>query len=171
LSIRRPGINGCPVTTQRTQSPRDDGLRTAIPRTDGKYEYTALNLRPEVSAAGKYYSPDRSGLNCDIYNPPYFANVPKGFNRTGPCNDVAEIFPQRDCIEPIYSNGCLNTGSAIYDAPVAFWTLVFDDRVPDVGGIPARSAVFGFHPVYFNPIEFKQTMDIILFDEWKLPRK
>ncbi len=170
LSIRRPGIQGCPVTTQRTQSQRDDGLRIAMPK-DVDYEFPTLNLRPEVGAPGKWFSSDRSGLNCDIYNPPYFAEVPKGGDATGLCNDIAEINPSRDCFKPIYSNGCLNVNSSIYDAPVAFWTLVFEDRVPDAGGVAARSAIFGFHPVYFNPVEVKQAMDIILFDEWQLPRK
>jgi hypothetical protein len=123
-----------------------------------------------VALPGKWYSEDRSGLNCDIYNPPYFENVPKGGDRTGVCNDFTETNPGRDCFKPIYANGCLDTGSAIYNAPVAFWSLTFEDRVPDAGGVAARSAVFGFHPVYFNPSEFKQALDIILFDEWQLPR-
>jgi len=43
--------------------------------------------------------------------------------------------------------------------------------VPDVGGPAGRSAIWGFHPVYFKPEEVKSAIDIILFEEWKLPRK
>jgi hypothetical protein len=97
--------------------------------------------------------------------------VEKGGDLQGLCNDVAEIDPPRDCIEPIYGNGCLNSSSKIYNAPIAFWTKTFENRVPDVGGPAGRSAIWGFHPVYFNPDEVKSAIDIILFDEWKLPRK
>jgi len=53
---------------------------------------------------------------------------------------------------------------------VAFWTTKYADRIPDAGGVAARSAVFGFHPFYFNPDEVKAALDIVLFDEWQLPR-
>jgi len=48
---------------------------------------------------------------------------------------------------------------------------MFEDRIPDAGGVPARSAVWGFHPFYFNPDEVKAALDIVLFDEWKLPKQ
>ncbi len=99
------------------------------------------------------------------------ADRPVGGGRPGTCNIYAELNPVRPCIKPIYGNGCLDEASQIFNAPVAFWTTVFETRVPDAGGTAARSAVFGFHPVYFRPAEFKLAMNIILFDEWKLPRK
>jgi hypothetical protein len=78
----------------------------------------------------------------------------------------------RWCFEPIYGLGCLNTASLIYRAPVAFWTLTFADRVPDAGGGPAaKSAVWGFEPVFFKPEQVKTALDLILFDEWQLPRE
>ncbi|MEJ2720275.1 MAG: hypothetical protein P8181_03930, partial [bacterium] len=169
-AVRRTQINGCPVNNVRTQSQITDGLRKALPMP-GKYEFPELTLRPEVSGPGMWYSAERSGLNSDIYNPPYFADVEKGGDMTGVCNDVAELEPPRECIEPIYGNGCLNEASKIYNAPVAFWTKTYGNRVPDAGGVAAWSAVWGFHPVYFNPDQVKSAIEIILFDEWKLPRK
>jgi len=35
----------------------------------------------------------------------------------------------------------------------------------------ARSVVFGFPPVYFNPAQVKPGIEHVLFDEWQLPRK
>ncbi len=168
--VRRTQINSCPVSNVRTQSGKNDGLRFTIP-LPGKYDFPMMSLRPEVAGPGRFFSEERNGLNGDVYNPPYFASVPKGGDLQGPCNDVAELEPPRDCIEPIYGNGCLNPESKIYNAPVAFWTKTYENRVPDAGGVAARSAIWGFHPVYFKPDEVKSAVGIILFDEWKLPRK
>jgi hypothetical protein len=30
--------------------------------------------------------------------------------------------------------------------------------------------VWGFEPIFFNPDEVKEALNLILFDEWKLPR-
>ncbi len=84
---------------------------------------------------------------------------------------MAELDPPPLCYEPIYNNECLNRSSVIFGAPVAFWTGQFADRIPDVGGVAARSAIWGFHPVYFDPAEVKQALEIVLFDKWQLPRK
>jgi len=173
LLIRRSGKQGCPINVVRTapQSGKDDGLRAAIPDSTANPIFPQLTLREECSADGKWYAENSLGLNCDIYNPPYFANVGKGGGDTGLCNDFAEIIPGRSCFEAIYLNGCFNKNSKIYKAPVAFWTGTFKDRVPDAGGVGARSMIMGFHPVYFNPSQVQQALDIVLFDEWKLPRK
>ncbi len=118
-------------------------------------------IRPEVAGIGKWYHESRLGLNSDIYNPPYFGEL---------CNYLAETSPPRDCFQPMYGLECLNTSSAIYGAPVAFWTSEYENRIPRGGGVPARSAVWGFEPIFFNPDEVKEAMNIILFDEWQLPR-
>jgi len=158
-SRRRSGVNNCPVDVVRTHNPRTDGLRHTTPVGIG-LNFPTLNLRPETAGPGKWFAPERMGLNCDIYNPPYFGDI---------CG-VAELFPQRSCFEPIWALGCLDAGSATYGAPVGFWTSTYADRVPEGGGIAARSAVWGFQPVYFNPAEVKAAMDVVLFDEWQLPR-
>ncbi len=157
---RRSGINNCPVDGVRTNNPRTDGLRYTAPLDVGS-EFPALNLRPETAAPGKWFAPERSGLNCDIYNPSYFGDI---------CS-AAELFSRRDCFEPIWGHGCLDPESAIYGAPVGFWTTTYADRVPEGGGVAAKSAVWGFQPVYFNPDEVRAAMDVVLFDEWQLPRK
>lgn len=171
-AIRRSGNQVCPINQIRPvpQKGVDDGLRVALP-VDDKYVFPTLTLRDEVTQPGFRFAPGVNGLNCDIYNPVYFASVLKGGTSQGTCNEVAELVPPRDCFKPIYGNGCLNQNSKVYNAPVAFWTTRFEDQIPDAGGVGARSAVMGFHPFYFKPAEVKQAIEIILFDEWKLPRK
>ncbi len=165
-SLRNVGPWGCPVDHLRDHVGQTDGMRAAIPAdvtTGGGFP--PLALRPEVAGdPTKFYHESSLGLNCDIYNPLYFSEL------TG-CFVQAELVPPRRCYEPIYKNECLNQSSVIFGAPVAFWTGQFADRVPDVGGVAARSAVWGFHPVYFDPAEVKQALEIVLFDEWQLPRK
>jgi hypothetical protein len=160
--IRNARAATCPVNVLREHSGRRDGLRFTIPLEDS-LRFPAFDLRPEVSAPGKAYAPGVRGLVAEIYNPPYFESV---------CSGVAETSPQRTCFQPIYGHGCLNESSAIYGAPVAFWVLTFSDRVPDAGGgVAARSAVWGFAPVFFNPSRVQRALDTILFDEWQLPRE
>jgi hypothetical protein len=138
----------------------NDGLRVALPAAGG-YDFPTLTLRPEAAAPGKWFAADRLGLNSDIYNPPYFEDV---------CGAYTE-YGTRSCFEPIYGNGCSNTSSKIYNAPVAFWTSAYADNATVGGGIGARSTVWGFHPVYFNPNEVRTALEVVLFDEWKLVKK
>jgi hypothetical protein len=126
----------------------------------GGFDFPALTLRPEAAAPGKWFAADRLGLNCDIYNPPYFEEV---------CGAYTE-YGTRSCFEPIYGNGCLNASSKIYGAPVAFWTSMHADKTAP-GSIGARSAVWGFHPVFFNPVEVRAALGVVLFNEWRLPRR
>jgi len=150
----------CSVDRIRDRNARTDGLRECIP-ADDTYAFPSLSLRPEVASAGRWYHESRLGLKTDIYNPPYFAGL---------CNRLSEQNPPRGCFQTIYGLGCLNTSSVIYGAPIAYWTSTHAGRVPPVG-VPARSVVWGFEPVYFNPSEVKDAIEIILFDEWKLPRQ
>jgi hypothetical protein len=160
--IRNAKANTCPVKTIRDHSVLTDGLRSAIP-LDEASGFPLLELRPEVADPGKTFAPDKRGLVNDIYNPPYFDQV---------CGNYTETNPPRPCIQPIYAHGCLNASSKIYGAPIAFWTLTFADRIPDSGGgVAAKSAVWGFEPVFFKPEQVKTALDLILFDEWKLPRE
>ncbi|MEJ2722158.1 MAG: hypothetical protein P8181_13615, partial [bacterium] len=155
---RRLPTASCPVFGVRVDDRRSQGLRTALPFPGG---FPGLDLRPEVSSSGMAYAEERSGLNTDIYNPAYFGDL---------CSRIPELAVPRDCFEPIYGHGCLDASSVIYDAPVAYWTSTYADRVPDVaGGVVARSTIWGFHPVYFNPDEVKSAMELILIDEWRLP--
>lgn len=152
--------HGCPVHQLRDHVIRTDGLRTALPLDT----FPQLDLRPE--AAGdptKFYHESKAGLTADIFNPEYF-------RLETVCRGVSELFPRRPCFQPIYGNGCLNVDSRIYGETTAFWTSVFGQRVPDSGGVAARSAVWGFQPVFFNPAQVKSALSIILFDEWNLQR-
>jgi hypothetical protein len=158
---RKPPAQTCYVSTVRVHNQRTEGLRWTIPMDAGGFP--TLELRLETAGPGKSYAPENRGLVNDIYNPPYFQSL---------CDHYAEILPQRPCIQYIYGHGCLNGSSAIYGAPVGFWTLTYADRVPSSGtGVAARSVVWGFEPVFFKPQQVKSAMDIILFDEWKLPRR
>jgi hypothetical protein len=157
-SLRKPGENGCGVTDVRTVDPQGDGLRECDPIDTN---FPALALRPEVSDPGKFYAPDSRGLNCELYNPQYFS-----------CFQLP--LDPRECFEPIYGHGCIDGTSVIYSAPVAAWTSAFAHVVPDVAAgvaVAARSAVWGFEPYYFEPTSVRQALEVILFDEWMLPRK
>jgi hypothetical protein len=158
--VRQFPAHSCGVILTRDHSLRTDGLRFAIPMDDS-LSFPMLELRPEVADAGKVYSEDRRGLVNDIYNPPYFQDI---------CPRVAETDPLRSCFQPIYGHGCLNEGSVIYGAPVAFWTSTYGDRIPaGPGTVAARSAIWGFEPVFFKPDQVREALEIILFEEWKLP--
>jgi hypothetical protein len=158
------GTQRCPVNLIRDNSRVRDGMRGALPIdvvTGGGFP--ALELRPEVSGPGLFYA--NSGLVVDIYNPDYFSTMT-------PCGGVAETIPPRDCFEPIYGNACNNTSSLLYNAPVAFWTSQFEESIADApGAVEARSAVWGFHPVYFKPDQVKEAIGIIVHDEWQLERR
>ena len=158
--VRRALNVTCNVADVRDHNPLTDGLRSAIPAADAT-GFPVLELRPEVASPGMIYAPDRQGLANDIYNPPYFENL---------CHGFTETYPERSCFQPIYTHGCIGTNSSIYGAPIAFWTGKYADRVPEVGGPAARSAVWGFEPVFFKPAQVKQALEVILFDEWKLAR-
>jgi hypothetical protein len=158
-NLRRHADNNCGVYTKRNIDLPGEGLREAIPVDP---EFPHLTLRPEVSEPGRFFAPDKRGLNAELYNAPYFLFCA-----------LADRPWSRDCFEPIYANGCLNTASSIYEAPVAFWTSTYADVLPDIteGAVAARSAVFGFDPVFFNPAQVRPAIEHILFDEWRLPRK
>ena len=101
------------------------------------------------------------GLNAELYNPSYFL-----------LSCVYVPAASRNCFKPIYGLGCQNDGEAGYGQPVAFWTSVHADvAAPAPGVVAARSAVFGFPPVYFKPSQVKPAIEHILFDEWQLQRK
>jgi hypothetical protein len=154
---QRPPWFDCPVHDLRpitSQSHIDQGMREGSPMD---IRFPRLHLRAETADPGQAYAPDTRSYEAEVYNPMYFFNFCQGTG--GP----------RPEFDPIYGLHCLDTGSATYNQPVAFWTSAFADRVAS-GGVPARSAVFGFPPVYFEPSEVKAGLDIILFDEWMLPR-
>ncbi len=161
---RTGGSQRCPVDRIRNNDRIKDGMRAALPidmTTGGGFP--RLELRPEVAGPGRFH--EIAGLVVDIYNPLYFSELT-------PCAVVADIDPPRSCFEPIYGNGCPDDASVIYSAPVAFWTRQFETRIADApGAIGARSVVWGFHPVYFEPEPVKAALEIILHDEWELPRK
>jgi hypothetical protein len=155
-SLRNSGQNGCGVDHIRAVDARLEGLRECMP-VDA--DFPPLTLRSEVAGPGRFYEESRAGFNSELYNPPYFV-----------CGSLP-IGPE-DCFEPIYGHGCLDLNSVIYNAPVAAWSSRFADVVPEVsGGVAARSAVWGFAPYYFEPAAVRQALEVILFDEWKLPGK
>jgi len=141
-----------PVTST---SIRDDGMREAIPLDPW---FPRLELRVETAGGTKAYSPSRRSYEAEVYNPQYFID-----------NCVYVIRAMR-CFEPIYGLQCLNTSSATYNAPVAFWTSAFENAGGAPGMVAARSAVFGFPLVYFDPAQVKPALEYILFNEWQIPR-
>jgi hypothetical protein len=161
LNLMRRGADGCPVEGIRTV-PADNlrlhTMRAAVPLD---LNFPRLDLRPETAAPGKAHAPENEGLNVEVYDPGYFYEV---------C-DAAGSGP-RDCFEPIYGLECLDTGEPTYGQAVAFWTSTYADVKAEVPGtIAARSAVFGFPPVYFGPEASRVAIEYVLFDEWRLPRR
>jgi hypothetical protein len=156
--LRKPDDNGCGVTHQRTVDCRRDGLRQCLPID---MNFPQLELRDEVTGFGHAYAEDRKGLNDELYNPPYFR-----------CGQL-DLGP-RDCFEPIYGHGCLNTNSAIYNAPNAAWSSTFAHVVPEVVAgvaVAARSVIWGFEPVFMDTVQVRGALEYIVFEEWQLPRK
>jgi hypothetical protein len=153
----------CPVNLYRradNNSLRDDtmrGVRTLDPN------FPPATLRAEITAFGKAYQPSEKGLDAEVYNPAYF--------RSGRACQYVPRSP-RSCFQPIYGVDCLDVAEPTYNQPVAFWTSAFADRVAEVpGAVGARSVVFGFAPVYLDPVQIKPAFEYILYEEWKLPRK
>ena len=64
---------------------------------------------------------------------------------------------------------CKDTDSPIYGETVGYWLTKYGNR-PSPDGVAAWSAIWGFEPVFFNPDQVREALDIILFDEWKLDR-
>jgi hypothetical protein len=151
------------VRPHASASNRDDTLREAAPLDPN---FPRLTLRPEVSGPGKFFAPEAQGLDVEVYNPAYFR---RNSGQAGSCTYVPSV--TRPCFQPIYGLVCNDLLEPTSNQPVAFWTSVYADRVADVpGAVAARSVVFGFPPVLMKPEESKPAMDLILFNEWKLPR-
>jgi hypothetical protein len=158
-----PNQRYCSITGLRVpnaQSRRDDTMRSGVPIDPN---FPPISLRPEAAAPGRFYQASNVGYDVEVYNPVYF--------RQGVA--CAFVPPPRSCFEPIYGLDCLDTAELTYHQPVAFWTGAFANVVAEdiPGAVAARSAVFGFPPVYFNPSEIKPGIEYILFDEWQLPRR
>ncbi len=150
------GLTG--VRVPNANSRRDDTMRGAVPLDPN---FPSISLRPEAAAPGRLYQESSQGYDVEVYNPAYF-------RRGASCEFV---WPPRSCFEPIYGLVSLDTAELTYQQPVAFWTSANADVVADFpGAVAARSAVFGFPPVFFNPSEIKPAIEYILFDEWQLPR-
>ena len=154
----------CPTNAWRTPDPansrREDGMRFGIPADPN---FPEITLRPEAAQPGRLYAPTSQSVDAEVYNPDYF--------RQGAA--CVYVPPPRPCFEPIYLLGCLDTAERTSQQPVAFWTNVYEDVVSEdiPGAVGARSAVFGFPPVYFNPGQVKPGIEYILYQEWQLPRK
>lgn len=133
-------------------------MRAAIPVDQA---FPRLDLRIEAAGTDREYNPDKKGLDAEVYNPPYFQQL---------CPNTPRL--PRACFEPIYALECLDHMEVTYGAPVAFWTSAFADRIGEgQGAVAARSAVFGFPLVYFNPDQVRGAIEHILYDEWQLPRE
>ncbi len=153
----------CPISGWRTpnaQSKRDDGMRAAVP---DDVNFPRLELRQEAAGTGRLFAPTSQAIDVEMYNPAYF--------RQGQA--CAYIEPPRPCFEAIYLLECLDTAERTYMEPIAFWTSVYADVISEdiPGAVGARSAVFGFPPVYFKPGQVKPAIEYILFTEWQLPRR
>lgn len=160
---RRGSGYNCNVVTQRF-IPADlvEYQRTRTMRAAESLDpnFPRLELRPETAAVGKAHSPDKKGLNPEIYNPQYFFS------------SCPFVIRPRDCFEPVYGLDCFYTDEPTYMQPIAFWTSTFADRIAEApGAIPARSIVFGFSPVLCDTSAVRTAVEYVMFNEWQLPRK
>jgi hypothetical protein len=150
----------CPIYTLRTVPPegfRDHSMRAAQPLD---VSFPRLELRVETAGPGRAHDPLERGLNAEVYNPAYF------FDSCG------LVYGSRDCFEPIYGLDCFDTAEPVYGQPVAFWSRVYtDDSEGNTGLGSARSVVWGFLPALFTPEQVYPAIELILFDEWGLPRE
>ncbi len=147
------GIRDINVSTNR----RTDTMRRA---TSIDPNFPTLAIRPESSGPGKIYNENLGGIDAEIYNPQYFL-------------DYCPYVPRqtRGCFEPIYGLECLDVNEPTFGAPVAFWTSRYEHVVAEApGAVGARSAVFGFRPVFMEPTLVKPAIEYILYDEWQLDR-
>ena len=63
-------------------------------------------------------------------------------------------------------------GSSSNIITLSLFASAFADVVPEiVGGVAARSVLWGFEPFYMDTLAVRQALEKILFDEWKLPSK
>jgi hypothetical protein len=153
----RGSQQACRVDMMRSNDRTMHTMREALPIDP---RFPRLELRYEAAGPGRYFSEPRQGINAELYNPPYFAFC-----------EFSQLAYQSPCFEPIYGMGCLDEDSPTYMAPVAYWSSAYADVLPDVeDGIQARSAFFGFEPYYFDPKQAAEMFEIILFEEWQLPR-
>ncbi len=155
----------CAVTGWRTLSNSIANLRDHTMRSAHALDpsFASLALRSEAAGPGMYYNASSQGIDAEVYNPEYF--------RAGAACAFVPAEPP-DCFEPIYGLVCLDAAERTYDQPVAFWSGAFADVVIEdaPGAVGARSVVFGFPPVFFEPAQVKPAMEFILFDEWQVPR-
>jgi len=150
------GVNRvfCPVQSKRNYEGKLNGIRAAVPNPT-TYDFPRLELRPEAAGPGLRFHESTLGLQTDVYNPRYFGRL---------CG-VAERWPRRTCWQPMYDLECLDPSSAIYGEPIGVWTSTQAEF-----GFKARSAIWGFSPVYFKPDQVREALNIILLDEWGLQR-
>jgi hypothetical protein len=147
-----------PITVEeQLEYLRTRTMRAAIPLNP---EFPRLELRPETALPGKAHGPESRGLDVELYNQSYFFDI---------CSSVLD---SRECFEPIYGLECFEESEVTYGQPIAFWTSTFAHVEAEAPGtIPARSALFGFAPVYFKPDQVRGAIENVVFDEWQLQRK
>jgi hypothetical protein len=138
-----------------------DGMRTVLRVDTRDYNGYAfpetMEMNSVVTQPGFYY--ERDGYGTELYNPLYFTN----------CDTAIIRYPRhpRACIQPIFRQRTASPSSIVNNVMVAYWTSTFAGIQPKQG-IPARSAVWGFEPYFFNKAKVKQALDVVLFGEWQL---
>jgi hypothetical protein len=144
--------------------PATDGMRQ-ITRDDmndyGGYTFpTDISFSPLVTRPGYYYQVD--GFPTEVYNPRYIVS----------CDTALMTYGRtpRDCIQPIFRQVTGSPSSVVNNGVVAYWTSTFAHVQPKQG-IPARSAIWGFEPYYFDKAKMKQALGVVLFGEWQLSPK
>jgi hypothetical protein len=165
-NVRRDIEQYCAVNGDDGRTISDLRIHTLREARPLDLAFPLLQLRPQAAGSGKAYQESEKGLDVEVYNPDYFFTLCD--NYTAFRNDPALGHP---CFHPIYGLHCLDDTEPTYDQPVAFWTSTYAHVQANPSTVRARSAVFGFPPVFFEPDAAKVAIERIVIDEWQLPRR
>ncbi len=154
-------VEFCPVDKR---FPRLDGADEIVGVDTQSYNgYTlpaSVPMHSMVTQPGFFFEKD--GYYTEIYNPGYLSF----------CDTAVVTYPRRPrhCMEPMFRQTTKSPGSVVDNGVVGLWSSVFADVIP-LNGIPARSALWGFEPYFFDHGKMKQALNVVLFGEWQLNPK
>jgi hypothetical protein len=122
-----------------------------------------LELRPEVTAEGAYFSTDSLSVPggftyVEVYDPSYWMDRRMKISRT--------------CFHPLYRMRSASEYSALDGGAVAIWITSYEDMAAETAsgpGVAAPSVHFGFPLWFFRESSVDSIADVI-FERWGINR-
>ena len=122
-----------------------------------------LELRPEVTAEGSYFSTDSLSVPggftyVEVYDPSYWMDPGMKISRT--------------CFHPLYRMRSASEYSALDHGAVAIWITSYEDMAAETAsgpGVAAPSVHFGFPLWFFRESSVDSIADVI-FERWGINR-